>query len=923
MGAMLFRLQRRLFSWARRSGYRGIAAIALCLTLLIGGLSEMGWAQNLDSGESESSEQTSELSPVEQADALLRQGYQHYWDANFTAALEVLNEALNLLQNIDAPAQEALIFEGLGLTHEALGDCPTALEYQRRRYSLAEELGDLGGEGNAMANIGNCYYSMGRYQESLDALRQSLAYWQQLGDRGLQAAVMANIGNVYTELGHYEEASAIHQSSLVILEEIENYWGVAASLNSLGLIAASQGNAEQAYVYYEQSLERFRALNQQPAVGQILNNLGTVHHQQGETSTALGYYRQSLEVAQELGDRALEGDSIIGIGLIYSQQEDYEEAIEIQQYGVDLARSRGDMRLVGTGLANLADTLWLAGELDKAEIALLEAIDILDALRSTLNDRDRISIFDTQLMAYNILQEVLVEKGETGSALEVAERGRARAFVQLLSERLDSENLQGRPPTDSNPGVASDSHRSVQSHLLSDPLDVPVPNLEDIRRTARQLDTTLVEYSILPDSRFISLGKQRGEDARLLIWVVQPSGDITFHRQGLRELPISLEDLVRGSRNTLARPQLRDRQTSLRQRELLQALHQILIEPIASSLPSDPGDRIILIPQNYLFLAPFPALIDAEGNYLIERHTLLTAPSIQVLDLTYQLAQQRHQQNPLELSSVLPTVSKQTSHIVNRNVESQHFSQAFLDPSRMLIVGNPVMPSISTSPTEPPEPLMQLPAAETEAVAIAQLFAAEPLIGDAATEVTVTERMGRADLIHLATHGLLDYGQTNSGILRDIPGAIALAPSPGRLALAPSSGRLAPTSTEESPNEDDATQVRSMGTTDGLLTASEIIDMNLQADLVVLSACNTGRGDITGDGVIGLSRSFISAGVPSVVVSLWTVPDAPTSELMVEFYKELQQNPDKAYALRQAMLTTLENHPSPISWAAFTLVGSP
>ncbi|MGB3493456.1 MAG: CHAT domain-containing protein [Elainellaceae cyanobacterium] len=914
----------RAFAWANRLGYRSVGTLAglgitLSLTLLTSSLAKTAWAQEStptiprpanasnsnESSESGSSEQPPEPSLAAQANSLLQQGYQHYWNSEFDAAIEVLNQALGLYEQIDVPVEEALVFEGLGLAYEALGDCPTALDYQRRRYTLAQELGDRTGEGNAMANIGNCYYSMGRYQESLDALRQSLVHWQQLGDRGLQAAVMANIGNVYTELGHYEEASAIHQSSLVILEEIENYWGVAASLNSLGLIAASQGNAEQAYVYYEQSLERFRALNQQPAVGQILNNLGTMYHQQGETEIALGYYQQSLEVAQELGDRALEGDSIIGIGLIYSQQEDYKEAIEIQQYGVDLARSRGDMRLVGTGLANLADTLWLAGELDKAETALLEAIDILDALRSTLNDRDRISIFDTQLMAYNILQEILVEKGETGAALEVAERGRARAFVQLLAERMDAETSSNGL---SNSAGAIDSERLVrmrQDRLSVDSADIPTPTLDDIRRTAQQLDATLVQYSILPDSRFISLGKLRGDDARLLIWVVQPSGDITFHSQDLRELPIPLEDLVRGSRNTLARPQLRDRQTSLRQRELLQALHQILIEPIASSLPSEPGDRVILIPQNYLFLAPFPALMDAEGTYLIEHHTLLTAPSIQVLDLTYQLAQQRHQENPLELSSALSASLKHDAQISDGEFEPQFHAQSTLDPSRMLIVGNPVMPSISTSPTEPPEPLVQLPAAETEAVAIAQLFAAEPLIGAAATEVTVTERMGRADLIHLATHGLLDYGQTNSGILRDIPGAIALTP------------------TAHLQNDGEVVSAQSMRTMDGLLTASEVIDMELQADLVVLSACNTGRGDITGDGVIGLSRSFISAGVPSVIVSLWTVPDAPTSELMVEFYTQLQQAPDKAYALRQAMLTTLDNHPSPINWAAFTLMGSP
>jgi CHAT domain-containing protein len=97
--------------------------------------------------------------------------------------------------------------------------------------------------------------------------------------------------------------------------------------------------------------------------------------------------------------------------------------------------------------------------------------------------------------------------------------------------------------------------------------------------------------------------------------------------------------------------------------------------------------------------------------------------------------------------------------------------------------------------------------------------------------------------------------------------------------------------------------------------------MNLKAELVVLSACDTGRGRIRSEGVIGLSRSLISAGVPSVLVSLWAVDDAATTELMREFYQQWQQNPDKAQALRQAMLITMKNHPDPLLWAAFTLIG--
>jgi CHAT domain-containing protein len=193
------------------------------------------------------------------------------------------------------------------------------------------------------------------------------------------------------------------------------------------------------------------------------------------------------------------------------------------------------------------------------------------------------------------------------------------------------------------------------------------------------------------------------------------------------------------------------------------------------------------------------------------------------------------------------------------------------------------MPSVRPAFDEPPQQLPPLPGAEREAKAIAPLLNTQPLIGKDATKATIKQLLPKARMIHLATHGLLDES-------RGIGSAIAFTPS---------------------------------GDDNGLLTAEEIFSLKLNAELVVLSACDTGRGRITGDGVVGLSRSLISAGVPSVLVSLWSVPDDSTAFLMTEFYKNLERNADKAQALRKAMLATMKQKPysNPLQWAAFTLIG--
>jgi CHAT domain-containing protein len=276
----------------------------------------------------------------------------------------------------------------------------------------------------------------------------------------------------------------------------------------------------------------------------------------------------------------------------------------------------------------------------------------------------------------------------------------------------------------------------------------------------------------------------------------------------------------------------------------LRQLYQLLIAPIAEVLPTDATAPVVIFPQGQLFLVPFAALKAETGDYLIQRHTLLSAPAIQVLAL---MEPQQPQPN---------------------------FSGA-------LVVGNPTMPAPQREFGEPLR-LAPLPGAEREAQAIAAALHTSALVGAEATETTVTAQMADAGMIHLATHGLLDDFGTG------IPGAIALAPD---------------------------------GRNDGLLTVDEILKLRLQATLVVLSACDTGQGRITGDGVIGLSRALITAGSSSVVVSLWAVPDAPTAELMTEFYRQMQQGQDKAQALRQAMLETMQTNPKPRDWAAFTLIG--
>lgn len=527
------------------------------------------------------------------------------------------------------------------------------------------------------------------------------------------------------------------------------------------------------------------------------------------------------------------------LGLAHAMAGNYPQAIAKFQAAIALAESNQgllDLSILGNAINNLAFTSYQSGDLAQANTQLRRAIALWENQRSSIaaDSRFKVSLLEAQLLSYNSLQKVLIEQNQPETALEISERGRSQIFLEQIAERLSPETAQ---------------------RLKTEPITI-----QRIRALAKEQNTTLVEYSLVDtEPRFSLPGPVAATE--LLIWVVKPTGEVIQRTVDLRNQPQSLTELIFNTRQAVGaggrasvRPVAGNRPLATEQ---LKQLHELLIAPIAADLPQQPEANVTFIPQRELFLVPFPALINSAGESLIERHTILTAPSIQSLEQTIK----RWEQQPSS------TTAK----------------------TRPLIVGNPTMPTILTQASASPTVLSPLAGAEAEAKAIAELFNTSALTGIQATRTAVVAQMSQASVIHLATHGLLDDFQ-----VMGMPGAIALA-SDGSRAV-----------------------------NDGLLTAGDLLspELRLQAELVVLSACDTGGGRVTGDGVLGLARSLGIAGASNVMVSLWKVPDAPTATLMTGFYRNWQQRGmSQAQALRQAMLELKQSDPNPLSWAGFTLIG--
>ena len=612
--------------------------------------------------------QTAEERKAE-ADRLFELGKQQYQVSQFLEALQSWEAALQIYREIgvrEAFPQESRNGEvhslgGVGIAYDSLGQYERAIDFYEQSLALAREIGNPSGEANSLGNLGLAYYNLGQYERALDFYEQSLALAREIGNSNGEASSLNNLGNVYDSLGQYERALDFHQQSLALAREIDDPSGEADSLGNLGITYYNLGQYERALDFQQQSLAIKREIGDPSGEASSLNSLGNVYSSLGQYERAIDFYQLALAIRQEIDDRNGKTSSLQGLGIAYRNLGQYERALNVYEQSLALFQEIGNPNGEASSRANLGDVynslgqyeraiefyeqslaihqeignpsgkasslqgLGIAynslGQYPKATEALFTSLEIYESLRyEELPDEEKIAFYDAQFRPYRILQRSLIAQGEIEQALEISERGRTRAFVSLLAQK-----------------------RGLNS--ADEPL--PPPSIAQIQQLAREENVTLVQYS---DVSFSD-----DENPKLFAWVIQPTGTLHFREIDLDSLNDSLSDFIattretadlRESRSATVPDKIRNanapykiREDYLEQRRAqtdrqLSQLHDLLITPIADLLPTNPEDPIIFIPHRSLFLVPFPALLNADGEYLIQNHTILTAPSIQVLELS-------------------------------------------------------------------------------------------------------------------------------------------------------------------------------------------------------------------------------------------------------------------------------------------------
>lgn len=464
------------------------------------------------------------------ADQLFQQGIQQYQNSQFQAALQSLHHAFAIYQRVSDRLMEGRTLGNLGICYYLLGDYLRAIEYQQQHLLTAENILDpLGEEKSPIGNLGIIYAALGNYSKSLEYYTKVLGITQKIQDYQGEAKTLGNIGNIYYAIGEYTKAIEYHEGDLVFMQKLKNFEGQ----------------------------------------GEALANLGLAYEARGEYSRAIKHYQKSLSIARKIKNRRGEGIVLGLLGIIFKTLGNYIRAVKYHQQSLTIARAIKDCVGEGVALNNIGSTLLEIGNYPVAEKRLYNGIQVWESLRAGLGSYDdyKISIFEQQARTYRLLQKVLIEQNKTDEALEIAERGRARAFIDLLTSRLYSL-------------------ASIQSTATS-------PSINQIKQTASVHSSTLVQYSIVYDTDATKGEEVQAIESELFTWVIKPTGEIVFRQVDLK--PLNQQNTPLSKLVTQARESLRVEEslrnatptTSLETaqpiryiNEPLRQLHQYLIEPI-------------------------------------------------------------------------------------------------------------------------------------------------------------------------------------------------------------------------------------------------------------------------------------------------------------------------------------------------------
>lgn len=842
-------------------------------------------------------------SKVDMARALGNIGVVHRQQGNHAPALEIYLKTLKLREELGDKLGLATVLSNIGGIYFYQGDYAQAVEYQTRAMKISEELGDKSGVAHALNNIGGVHMLQGDLARSLDMRQKSLKMYEELEEKPSITAVLNSIGLIYYEHGNYEQALEFYQRALQLATEIGGKSKIAAAFNNIGNVHYALNNYEQALEFMQKSLKIHEELGEKTNIAISLNNMGTIYREQGNHTRALEVLQQSYKLAEETVYDHVIASSLTNISNNYRDLGKYEVALDYASRAVARIRQSDNTTVLWQSLTTMGKAQMSLNQFDPARQSFLEAIAIIEKMRGQTagGEPGQQRFFEDKVSPYYSMVDLLIKQQDAAQALLYAERAKGRVLLDVLSsgrvnitKAMTKEELARDRELTTEMGALNTQISRLKSGSSSTELAESTARLEKTRleyenfqlslyaahpelkvRRGQAHTLTLDEAAkLLPDDRTALLEYVIGDNNSYLFVITKAVKQGNGQPVTLKVYPLNLkaQELTKLSESFRQRVAARDLTIKTPARQL----YDLLVKPAEQQLQG--VSKLVIVPDGSLWELPFQALYRGQKGYLLEDYALSYAHSFSVL-------------REMDRKVAKPPAARKSG-------AEAALSGNFMP--ELLALGNPALNGekvAKVSTLRGDELLGPLPHTEREVNTLGQLYGrarSKVLIGDKATEEEVKAEAGKYLLLHFASHAVLD-GRN---------------PMYSRIMLS---------------HAGDQAQE------DGLLEAWELMKLDLTAEMAVLSACQTARGRVgAGEGMIGMSWALFVAGCPTVVVSQWKVDSARTTDLMLEFHRNLLRRKQagepamtKAEALREAALKLLHgqyNHPA--YWAGFVLIGN-
>jgi CHAT domain-containing protein/tetratricopeptide (TPR) repeat protein len=897
-------------------------------------------------------------------------------------ALAHCNRALQLSQASDEARAQGLALINLGEVYYFLGDRPRALAYYQQALAHGQALNDRRGVARACLLIGYIYDESNDAERAADSYDQSLRLWRavndyrgqalvfialgnlhssqgdnqealrfydlatpllrRLGDPIWQASVLGNTGEMYRLLGELDQALNAYDQAMRLCEAAHYRRGYAQLLNISGEVYFAKGEAQKALANFQQALTIYQETGEHKLEPYVLKNLGDVMAALGKSAEALDYYNRGLAQFRTFGGQRGEASALGGIGHVYENLNDKARAFDYYNQALSINRATVDRFGETKTLYDLARLARGRGNLSEARADIEQSLDLVESLRiKAAGQESRPAYFATVQQQYEFYIDLLMQQrkqqpadGLAALALHASERARARSLLDLLIEsRADirqgvepallerERSLQRRldDKAERQMLVLGGKHTEEQATAAAKEVEVATAEYQQVRA---QIRARSPRYAALTQPVPLTLGEIQQRvldpetvlleyalgDERSYLWAVTTDSMTGYELPRRAEIDRAARrvlDLLTAPNQKIKGETALARENRLARAEADYAqaaadLSRMVIAPAATILGTR---RLLVVADGALQYVPFAALPAPQGpggRPLIVEHEIISLPSASALAV---LRRELDGRKPAEKA-----VAVIADPVFSADDERLKYAR-----QRLTVPPSSVAPPSTAALQASAPPLTRdferaIDAAELtrdgmniarlsfsrrEAEAIVEAAPAgqawKAVDFDASRATALSRDLGHYRVVHFATHGLLNGRHPElSGIILSLV------------------------------NQEGKPQ-------NGFLRLHEIYNLNLPAELVVLSACQTGLGqEVKGEGLVGLTRGFMYAGAARVMASLWKVDDAATAELMRRMYaKLLKSGMRPAAALRRAQIEMSEQPRWgwPYYWAAFVLQG--